>query len=93
VSVIQARTARLRNLAMDALMALIADLKSARVAGASDGALAPARDLHRKAQFFLDFVEAENSMGFHAPGEALRILGLAIDYARQGQLLLHKRSP
>jgi nitrite reductase (cytochrome c-552) len=27
-------------------------------------------------------------MGFHAPQEAARILGEAIDYARQGQLAL-----
>jgi nitrite reductase (cytochrome c-552) len=36
----------------------------------------------------LDFVEAENSTGFHAPGEAQRILAEAIDYSRQGQLAL-----
>ena len=42
--------------------------------------------LHRKAQWRLDFVAAENSMGFHAPQETARILGEAIDYARQGQL-------
>ena len=36
----------------------------------------------------VDFVEAENSMGFHAPQEAARILAEAIDYARQGQLTL-----
>jgi nitrite reductase (cytochrome c-552) len=42
--------------------------------------------LQRKAQFRADFVNAENSMGFHAPQEAARILGEAIDYARQGQL-------
>src|SRR5690606_12938028 len=29
---------------------------------------------------------AENSMGFHAPQEAARILGMAIDFARQGQV-------
>ena len=29
---------------------------------------------------------AENSMGFHAPQEMARILGEAIDFARQGQL-------
>jgi nitrite reductase (cytochrome c-552) len=44
--------------------------------------------LQRKAQFYLDFVEAENSYGFHAPEEALRILGESIDFARQGQLAL-----
>ena len=36
----------------------------------------------------LDFVEAENSTGFHAPQEAARILAESIDYARQGQLAL-----
>jgi nitrite reductase (cytochrome c-552) len=33
----------------------------------------------------LDFIEAENSMGFHAPQEAARILGKSIDASRQGQ--------
>jgi nitrite reductase (cytochrome c-552) len=31
-------------------------------------------------------VAAENSMGFHAPQEATRILAEALDYARQGQI-------
>jgi nitrite reductase (cytochrome c-552) len=39
----------------------------------------------RHAQWRLDFVAAENSMGFHAPQELARILAEAIDYARQGQ--------
>jgi nitrite reductase (cytochrome c-552) len=34
----------------------------------------------------VDFINAENSLGFHAPQEAARILAEAIDYARQGQL-------
>ena len=55
-------------------------------AGATDADLAPARALHRKAQWRLDFVAAENSMGFHAPQELARILGESIDFARQGQL-------
>ncbi|MGH7179214.1 MAG: ammonia-forming cytochrome c nitrite reductase subunit c552, partial [Tepidisphaeraceae bacterium] len=29
----------------------------------------------------------ENSMGFHAPQEAARILGESIDYSRQGMAL------
>ena len=36
----------------------------------------------------LDFVEAENSTGFHAPQEAERILAESIDCARQGLLAL-----
>jgi nitrite reductase (cytochrome c-552) len=73
---------------MDALMGLIADIKAATAAGRSDAQLAKARDFQRKAQFFLDFAEAENSTGFHAPQEGARILGASIDFARQGQVAL-----
>ena len=88
VRTIQDRTFSLRNRAMDALMALVADLKAAAAAGRSDADLAVARDFQRKAQFYLDFVEAENSMGFHAPQEAARLLGESIDFTRQGQVSL-----
>ncbi|MBE7504216.1 MAG: ammonia-forming cytochrome c nitrite reductase subunit c552 [Verrucomicrobiales bacterium] len=91
VETIQTRTHELRDRAMNAVVELINDLKAAVAAGRSDAELAPARNLHRQAQFFLDFIEAENSMGFHAPQEAARILALAIDAARQGQNAL--RSP
>ena len=37
----------------------------------------------------IDFVMSENSMGFHAPQEAMRILGDAINLCRLGQLSLH----
>jgi len=85
VETIQERTFNLRNIAMNALMDLIAEIKKAKDAGRSDSDLAAARDFQRKAQFYLDFVEAENSMGFHAPGEAARILGESINFARLGQ--------
>jgi len=52
----------------------------------TDDQLAPLQDFHRKAEWRLDYVAAENSMGFHADQEAARILGEAIDYARQGQV-------
>jgi len=39
-----------------------------------------------KAQWRIDFIAAENSMGFHAPQEAARILGEVADFARQGQI-------
>ena len=42
--------------------------------------------MQRKAQWRLDFVAAENSMGFHAPQELARILGESIDMSRQAQL-------
>ena len=83
---IQDRTMQLRNVAMDALVALIADIKTAKAAGATDEQLAAARKAQRHAQFLLDYCEAENSMGFHAPQEVARVLGLSIDRSRQGQL-------
>ena len=49
---------------------------------------AGARASQRRAQFLLDFIEAENSMGFHAPQEALRVLALSIDHTRRGQVAL-----
>jgi nitrite reductase (cytochrome c-552) len=82
---IQARTYRLRDLAMHALVDLINDIKAAKTAGRTDPQLATARDFQRKAQFYLDFVEAENSMGFHAPQESARILAESIDFSRKGQ--------
>lgn len=84
----QQRTFDMRNLAMDALMDLIGDVKSAKAAGKADAELVAARDFQRKAQFYLDFVEAENSMGFHAPQEAVRILGESINFSRKGQTAL-----
>ncbi len=88
VLTIQERTFQVRNAAMDALVALIADLEAAQAAGRSEAALAAGRVHQRQAQFRVDFVEAENSMGFHAPEEALRILAEAIDHARRGQVAL-----
>lgn len=83
---IQERNERLLRRGEEAVVATILELAAARAQGLTDEQLQEARDLHRKAQWRLDFVAAENSMGFHAPQEAARILGEAIDYARQGQL-------
>jgi nitrite reductase (cytochrome c-552) len=93
VEVEQDRFFKQRNIAMDVLMALIADLERAQASGKLPAAqLDAARYLQRRAQFYLDFVEAENSTGFHAPQEALRILGDSVNYARQGQLVLRDAS-
>jgi len=86
VDAIQERTHMLMERSASALIDMLDATVSAKAAGASDEQLAPVRALHRKAQWRLDFVAAENSMGFHAPQEAARVLAEAIDYARQGQL-------
>jgi nitrite reductase (cytochrome c-552) len=92
VETIQERHFALRNIAMDALVDLINDLKSSKDAGKSDAELSAARNFQRKAQFYLDFVEAENSTGFHAPQEAARILGESINFSRQGQNALRGKA-
>ncbi len=85
---IQERTFNLRNLAMEALVQLIGDIKAAKDAGHPEEKLKDSRGFQRKAQFYLDFVEAENSMGFHAPEEAARILAESMNFTRMGQVAL-----
>lgn len=86
VETIQDRTRKLLTRSEEALVQLYDEVQKAKSRGVSEKALEPALALQRKAQLRLDFIAAENSMGFHAPQEAARILGEAIDYARQGQL-------
>jgi nitrite reductase (cytochrome c-552) len=90
VDVIQQRNHALMERAASAVVGAIDAIKGLKVAGASAEQLQPLQELHRKAQWRLDFVAAENSMGFHAPQETARILGESIDYARQAELLAAK---
>jgi nitrite reductase (cytochrome c-552) len=83
---IQARNKGLMDRAEDALLEMMDALKAAKATNVDAGALKEAHALHRKAQWRVDFINAENSLGFHAAQESARILGEAIDYARQAQL-------
>ncbi len=86
---IQDRYFNLRNNALDSLMDLIRDIKDARAKGnVPDAQIKAAQQYQRKGQFMIDFIMSENSMGFHAPQEATRILGDAINQCRLGQLAL-----
>ncbi|MGC4068107.1 MAG: ammonia-forming cytochrome c nitrite reductase subunit c552 [Polyangiaceae bacterium] len=86
VDVIQERNYELLQRGGKAITDLIDAIVAAKQKGATPEQLKPALELQRKAQWRLDFIAAENSMGFHAPQEAARVLGEAADYARQGQL-------
>ena len=88
VHTIQDRTFQVRNIALEALVSLINDIKAGSGGGLSPAQLETARRHQRRAQFLLDFIEAENSMGFHAGQEAMRILALSLDEARRGQVSL-----
>ena len=50
---------------------------------ADPAALAKARELIRKAQWYWDIVAAENGLGAHNPGGNMNILGQSIDLAHQ----------
>ncbi|QJR15616.1 ammonia-forming cytochrome c nitrite reductase subunit c552 [Usitatibacter palustris] len=92
VDQIQDRHWELREKAMTAVVGLINDLKKAKAAGRTEADLKTALYLQRRAQFYLDFAEAENSTGFHAPQEGARILGESMDFARQGQIALRDKN-
>ncbi|HEU5193600.1 MAG TPA: ammonia-forming cytochrome c nitrite reductase subunit c552 [Methylomirabilota bacterium] len=83
---IQDRHHALMQRAAKATTDMLDAIVKAKKSGVSEGDLQPAALQHRKAQWRLDFVAAENSMGFHAPQEMARILGEVIDHARQGEL-------
>ncbi len=90
VDSIQSKNHELLQRAADALMAQLDAIQAAKAEGASEEDLRESLELQRKAQWYIDFIAAENSMGFHAPQEAARILGTAADVARQGQVAAMK---
>jgi nitrite reductase (cytochrome c-552) len=86
VDTIQQRNFDLMQRGGVAIVALIDAINAAKKEGATPEQLNPALELQRQAQWRLDFIAAENSMGFHAPQEAAMVLGEALDYARRGEL-------
>jgi nitrite reductase (cytochrome c-552) len=87
VSVIQDTVFQAKIDTEDALIDAITAIEAAAAIPASDAALLDeARSLHREAQYMWDFISSSNSMGFHNPDEALRILRNASDLVRQAQM-------
>jgi len=86
VDMIQQKNYDLMQRAARALMDQLDAVVKAKADGATAEQIAPALELQRQAQWRIDFIAAENSMGFHAPQEAARVLGEAADMARQGQI-------
>ncbi len=93
VAAIQERTHALLQRAATASIDMLDAIVAAKKTGAAADRLAPALALQRKAQWRIDFVAAENSMGFHAPAEAARILAESIDFARQAELAARTIAP
>lgn len=86
VITVQDRTFHLLERAEEAILGAQSAIADALEAGVSEPTLADARRLHRAAQIRWDFISAENSMGFHSPQEAARVLGDAIDLGRRAEL-------
>ncbi|WP_235934785.1 ammonia-forming cytochrome c nitrite reductase subunit c552 [Candidatus Laterigemmans baculatus] len=85
VATIQSRTKKQLDRAAEAMTDMLDAIRDAQAAGTSDEELAEIFELQKKAMWRLDFISSENSKGFHADQEAVRILGESIDYSRQAQ--------
>lgn len=92
VESIQDKTMQLQVRAEEAINAAHEAVGECMKAGVADEQLKPARNLIREAQARWDFISSENSTGFHAPQEASRILGFAIDQSRQAESLAQQLS-
>jgi nitrite reductase (cytochrome c-552) len=86
VRTIQGRTKSQLDRAAVAMTEMLDAIREAQAADATAEQLAPIFELQKKALWRLDFISSENSMGFHADQEAVRILGESIDYSRQAQV-------
>ena len=94
VDTIQSRTKTQIERAAVAMTDMLDAILEAKAAGATPDQLAPIFELQKKAMWRLDFISSENSDGFHADQEAMRILGESIDYSRQAQAAaLRLRAP
>jgi len=94
VATIQGRTTQMMERAAVAMTDMLDAVHEAKLAGASESQLSRLYDLQKKAMWRLDFISSENSKGFHADQEAVRILGESIDFSRQAQALANRlRAP
>jgi nitrite reductase (cytochrome c-552) len=85
----QDKIQELRTIAEKNLAKLHIEAKTAWDNGATELEMEPVLQLIRHAQWRWDYVVASNSMGFHTPAEALRILGTSIQKSQEGRLLLN----
>lgn len=90
VETIQERHLEMRKKALSALMQFLDNIKAAQSSKLDPKKIEKALIAQREAQFLIDFIEAENSIGFHAPQEAARLIVLAMDKIREGEILLKK---
>lgn len=80
----QAKTKELQDIAGEVIVQAINELKVAReTPGVNQDLLKQAQEMHRKGQWYLDFVIVTNGYGFHNPTESLNNIGKSIDYGHK----------
>jgi len=86
----QDRVLEIRRLAEKTIAAAHLEAKAAWDAGATEEEMKPILKLIRNAQWRWDWVAAANGVGFHAPVEALRVLGTSVSLGERarGQLAI-----
>jgi len=85
----QDRVTEIRRIAEKSIAAAHLEAEAAWNAGASETEMKPVLALIRSAQWRWDWVAAANSVGFHSPVEALRVLGTSIERAEKARGLLN----
>ncbi len=84
----QQKISELRRIVEKNLARLHLEAKMAWDAGANEAEMEPVLQLIRHAQWRWDWVAAANSMGFHSPAEALRVLGTSIQKSQEARIML-----
>jgi len=80
----QTKTKEIQDIAGAAVVEAISALKAAReTPGVNLEKLKQAQEMHRKGQWYLDWVMVTNGYGFHNPTESINNLAKAIDYAHK----------
>ena len=85
---VQERTHKMLLRAEDAVVELIKTIVAARSEGIEEEQLIEAREFQRGAQWRVDFISSENSMGIHASSETFRLLAEAMDLASRGRVVV-----
>ena len=81
----QQKIREIRALTEETLAKAHIEAKAAWDNGATEAEMAPVLTLLRHSQWRWDWIAASNSMGFHSPVEALRVLGTSIQKAEKAR--------
>ena len=84
---LQEKTLAAMDRAARAMTDMLDAILQAKAAGVGEERLQEVYLLQRKAMWRLDYISSENSRGFHADQESMRLLAESIDYSRQAQAM------